>query len=35
MKIQKITLADIEWNEWNGFMNFILNYSVIGKKIRN
>lgn len=32
MKIQKITLADIEWNEWNGFVLTILGIEYQGKK---
>ena len=32
MKIQKITLADIEWNEWNGFILTILGIEYQGEK---
>ena len=31
MKIQKITLVDIEWNEWNGFGLTILGIEYQGK----
>ena len=32
MRIQKITLADIEWNEWNGFVLTILGIEYQGAK---
>ena len=32
MKIQKITLADIEWNEWNGFIFTILRIEYDSKR---
>ena len=31
MIIQKLTLADIEWNEWNGFVLTILGIEYKGK----
>lgn len=31
MRIQKITLADIEWNEWNGFVLTILGIEYQGE----
>lgn len=31
MRIQKITLADIEWNKWNGFVLTILGIEYQGK----
>lgn len=30
MRIQKITLANIEWNEWNGFVLTILGIETKG-----
>lgn len=32
MRIQKITLADFEWNEWNGFVLTIFGIEYQGKK---